>query len=151
MGWICTAGGSGLSPKAPGTAGSLVGLLLFLPILTTHPLVQMTTVLGLGALSYWSIEKLKPFLDGNHDDSRIVIDEVLGMMIALIGLPMNFFVVILAFGFFRLFDIYKIFPADWIDQNLEDSRGVLLDDVVAGVYACTLMHVGLLFFNWLVL
>jgi phosphatidylglycerophosphatase A len=72
---------------------------------------------------------------GEHDSGRIVIDEIAGMLVALAGLPRQARAVGLAFVLFRILDVVKPWPAGWIDRRLPGGAGVVLDDIVSGVYA----------------
>jgi len=139
---IATFFGVGYCPKAPGTAGSLATLpfaflLNFycggLPAL----LVFLALVYIVGTLA--SKEVLK---HTNHDPSFIVIDEVAGQLIPLIyisafatSLEQWWLYAAAAFVLFRIFDIFKPFPASYFDKKVLNAHGVMLDDVVAGIYA----------------
>jgi phosphatidylglycerophosphatase A len=119
-------------PFAPGTCGSLLGLVFYVG-LTTWPLMAYGGVVAaLGLLGVWVSTEAEHLL-GQKDASVIVVDEVVGMLIALWGLPLNRYVlVILAFGLFRLFDILKPWPAL---ERLPRGWGVMMDDVFAGLLA----------------
>jgi phosphatidylglycerophosphatase A len=72
---------------------------------------------------------------GEHDSGRIVVDEVAGMLVALAGLPRDAWTIVAVFALFRFFDVVKVWPASWIDRRLGRGTGVVLDDVVSGIYA----------------
>lgn len=76
-----------------------------------------------------------------QDSSKNVIDEIPGYLIALIGLPFTWKVVLAAFFIERAIDIAKIWPASWVEDNLPRGWGVVMDDVVAGIYTCAIIHV----------
>ena len=124
----------GMIPKAPGTWGSLAA---FLPwfFLKDLPLPAYLTVLAtvfiLGFFVSGSAEKL---LD-RPDAGPIVIDEILGMFITLTLAPPHPAAWILGFIFFRIFDIFKPFPVSWFDQRIHGGIGIMMDDVIAGLYA----------------
>ncbi len=123
---------AGYVPKISGTAGSLAGLLFFL--LVSYSLtVTIFSLLVLAVAALLVIGKAEE-LFGKKDSRRIVIDEVIGMMIALLFIPMRALFVVLAFVFFRIFDIAKPFPIKRI-EGMASPWGVLLDDVLAGIYA----------------
>jgi phosphatidylglycerophosphatase A len=138
---IATAGGVGFAPKAPGTAGSVVGLLIYLLIewlgggrYYPHAIIFLFIV-GIWASS--RVENL-----WGHDSSRIVIDEVVGQMITF-GIAagryqLSAFHIILGFGLFRLFDIVKPFPIRYLER-LRGGLGVVADDVAAGIYALVVL------------
>lgn len=126
---------SGLSPKAPGTAGSIVATLLGVLIIwyiSMETLVLLTillTILGVKAIDNY--EKTS----GTHDDKSIVIDEVVGVWIALILSSGSITQIIASFAFFRLFDIWKPSLIGRIDRNIDGGWGVMGDDILAGVCA----------------
>lgn len=126
---------SGLSPKAPGTAGSVVATLLGVLIIwyiSMETLVLLTilfTLLGVKAIDTY--EKTS----GTHDDKSIVIDEVVGVWIALILSSGSITQIIASFAFFRLFDIWKPSLIGRIDRNVNGGWGVMGDDILAGVCA----------------
>ncbi|RBQ28569.1 phosphatidylglycerophosphatase A family protein [Aliarcobacter vitoriensis] len=141
--FFLTVGYSGLSPKAPGTVGSFVALILglflleFLHTSTLFLLSLLITVVAIKQINIYEEEV------GIHDGSEIVIDELAGMWIALsiCGINSENVLVLapLAFIFFRIFDIYKPSVIGKIDRDVKGGLGVMGDDVVAGVFAgiCT--------------
>jgi phosphatidylglycerophosphatase A len=77
---------------------------------------------------------------GQHDSRRIVIDEIAGYLVAVAYLPPSPLVLLAAFLIFRFFDVVKPYPASWVDRNLPGGAGVVLDDVVAGLYSNLVLH-----------
>ncbi len=135
----------GLSPKAPGTVGSLGGLAFaFILQKLSHlfPSFSLFIIIGglllLAGVSLWSIQETEK-LWNTHDDGRIVIDEVLGQAIVSVFFPMDAFHLISAFALFRLFDISKPGLIGIADRQLPGAWGTLLDDVIAGIFALVLM------------
>jgi len=124
----------GLIPFAPGTFGSLLGIPLHW--LFSHlPFFPGICSLGFVILiSVW-ISGRAELLLGKKDPSQIVIDEVVGMAVALAGAPLEPSLIIVAFMFFRFFDIWKPFPIRYIDKSSPGGWGIVLDDVAAGVMA----------------
>ncbi|RKX60748.1 MAG: phosphatidylglycerophosphatase A [Thermodesulfobacteriota bacterium] len=124
----------GLIPFAPGTFGSLLGIPLHW--LFSHlPFFPGICSLGFVILiSVW-ISGRAELLLGKKDPSQIVIDEVVGMAVALAGAPLEPSLIIVAFMFFRFFDIWKPFPIRYIDKSFPGGWGIVLDDVAAGVMA----------------
>jgi phosphatidylglycerophosphatase A len=126
---------SGLFPKASGTAGSLlalgmgVGIINYISMETLVLLTILFTLVGIKEINTYE-EK-----SANHDDKRIVIDEVVGMWIALILSSSTPIQIALSFIFFRLFDIWKPSIIGRIDRNVKGGLGVMGDDVIAGVLA----------------
>ena len=126
---------SGLSPKAPGTMGSLLALVLgvlivrFLSLETLFLATVLLTILGIKHINVYE-EK-----GGEHDDKSIVIDEVVGMWLALVLSSTTWLQIGLSFLFFRLFDIWKPSIIGKIDVNVKGGLGVMGDDIVAGLVA----------------
>ena len=148
--FFITVGYSGLSPKAPGTVGSFVALLVgmallqFLDITTLFLLSLLISVIAVKQIDIY--EKLTK----THDGKEIVIDELSGMWIAMgvAGVSgENWIMAILAFLFFRLFDIWKPSIIGKIDRDVSGGWGVMGDDMVAGVFAglCTSLTYFLVF------
>jgi phosphatidylglycerophosphatase A len=130
---LATGGGSGYSPVASGTAGSIVGVALWALVggLGALPYAGVcAVVIGLGIWAAGRAERIF----GRHDDGRITIDEVAGMLVSLASLPWRPEVAGVGFLLFRLFDIWKPFPAR-AAERLPGGLGVMTDDLVAGIYA----------------
>lgn len=154
--WIAVAGGLGYVPVAPGTAGSFGGVLLFLLFASVGAGLSQGNFLALYALIVGFLLVLgiraagRAEVDfGRRDDGRIVIDEVVGQLIALMPLailvplqmspPGDLFLlfpgVVTGFVLFRLFDVWKPGAVRWAECRFEGGLGVMADDVVAGLYA----------------
>ena len=137
--FFLTVGFSGLSPKAPGTVGSFVSLIIglflleFLHVSTLFLLALLITVIAIKQIDIYEKEV------GMHDGKEIVIDELAGMWIALSICGINsenmIFMAPLAFIFFRIFDIWKPSIIGKIDREVKGGLGVMGDDVVAGIAA----------------
>lgn len=141
--WLAFGFGSGLAPKAPGTVGSLAAVPLFL-LLSDLPLdvylgiCLLVSLLGIYICGY-SARKLKV-----HDHPGIVWDEFAGFLITMCGFAATIQNVLLGFIFFRLFDIFKPWPIRWIDNKISGGSGIMLDDIIAGLFAwCCLYGVNL--------
>jgi phosphatidylglycerophosphatase A len=130
---LATGGGSGYSPVASGTVGALVGLALWVPLAGLSPVAYAAACAVVTGVGIWSAGRAEQIL-GRHDDGRITIDEVAGMLVSLAWLPARLEVVGLGFVLFRLFDIWKPFPAR-AAERLPAGLGVMADDLVAGLYA----------------
>ena len=133
---IASVAGAGYSPLAPGTVGSLVALVAiwFLPF---TPLTLAGTLVAVTVLGIWASRRVERAL-GKKDPSVIVIDEVAGMLMSVLFLPRTIPVLVTAFVLFRIFDIWKPFPARE-SQALSGGLGVMLDDLIAGLYALILV------------
>lgn len=125
--------GSGLSPKAPGTMGSIIGLLLFVPVLMLPLPVQLAVVLLGFIFGCWICDRVAADMSVK-DPGGIVWDEFVGMWIVMLWLP-GWIWLILAFILFRLFDIFKPWPVSVADRRLSGGLGIMVDDVLAGLYA----------------
>lgn len=140
--------GAGLSPRAPGTVGTLAALPFVALLQTLKPAHQWLAIVALFLVSVPAVHRAGRIL-GVVDARQIVIDEVIGIAIALAGAPFHMATVLLAFGLFRLFDIVKPWPASYFDRQVKNGAGVILDDVVAGLFArACLWGAGLLWPAW---
>ena len=126
----------GKLPFAPGSWGSLGALLLWLLLPLTFS-VHISVITILFVLGVYSSNKIAENLD-DHDPPEVVIDEVVGMGISLFMLPQSFELYFLAFILFRIFDIFKPLFIYRI-QNLSGGWGIMLDDVLAGLFTLTLV------------
>lgn len=122
----------GYVPCIPGFFGSLGGLLFYL-IVRHNLALYFGSLITLAALAFFVIDKAEEIY-GRKDARIIVIDEAVGMMLALFLIPTKFFFIFLAFIFFRLYDVLKPFPIRWAEKQ-KSPLGVILDDVIAGLYA----------------
>jgi phosphatidylglycerophosphatase A len=131
--------GSGALPWAPGTFGTLVAIPLFLllaplPLWAYLSLVAVLTVLGV-----WLCQVTSRDL-GVHDHAGIVWDEIVGYLITMIAIPATWPWLVTGFVLFRLFDIIKPWPIGWADHHVHGGLGIMLDDVLAAVYAGLIMQ-----------
>jgi len=142
-GWIACGFGSGLAPKAQGTSGSLAALLPWLLLRQLPlPLYALAMVLAF-ALGVWACNVAGRAL-GVDDHRSLVWDEFVGQWIALVpALLAPWWAVLAGFALFRLFDVGKPWPIGWLDRHLKGGLGVMVDDVVAGVFAAVVLGVGL--------
>ena len=125
---------SGYAPLAPGTAGSAVGLLLFY-LLSPLPLAWYLAIIAAVTLAaIWCAGTAEKIL-GTNDPPQVVIDEIAGQLITLAALPAHWTYMLGGFLLFRLLDIIKPWPANTINRDMHGGAGIVLDDVVAGVYA----------------
>ena len=144
--FIASGACSGYLPKAPGTWGSLVGVVAWLglarlPLLPYASVVAILFVIGTAAAG--AAEKIMD----RPDPGLVVIDEIVGQLIALALVPHHPIAVLCGFLLFRLFDIFKPFPVGWLDQHLHGGLGIMLDDVMAGFYALAVLQIGVKIFN----
>lgn len=135
--------GSGLSKYMPGTLGSLAALPIYFALMQfTNPwLYPLVTVLTL-IFGVWLCDQAARKL-AVHDFGGIVWDEIAGILITLYGLPLNGQTVLAGFVLFRLFDIVKPWPIRYLDQKINGGFGIMLDDVVAALFAAVVLRVWL--------
>jgi phosphatidylglycerophosphatase A len=129
-------GGVGHAPIAPGTvASALTAVVLWL--LSASPPAQIGLLLVVLIVGTWAAHEAERAL-GAKDPGAIVVDEVAGMTISVLTLPLTLPVLVAGFVLFRIFDVVKPFPAD-VSQRLGGGVGVMIDDVIAGIYALVLL------------
>ena len=131
--------GSGLSPFAPGTAGTLLAVLLYIP-LSTLPLWIYITVLVVGSLIGIVLCEKTSITLGGHDHPAIVWDEFLGYWLTMLFAPSGWLWIVIGFVLFRIFDIWKPWPISVIDHKVKGGFGIMLDDLVAGAYALVVLQ-----------
>jgi len=137
--------GTGLAPFAPGTFGSLPGVLLFWLTLDFGLYVQSGIALAMAGVGVWLCGESARRI-GVHDHGGIVWDEIVGMYVTLLAAPVTAFGWVVAFIAFRFMDIVKPWPIRDLDHRLGGGAGIMLDDLVAALYAVIL----LVFWGWLV-
>jgi len=134
---LATGFGSGLSPFAPGTMGTLVSIPICLVCLPLTWPVRFVFVIVLSALAIFVSGRAEIIYE-KKDDQRIVIDEIAGFQVAMLPVAITGWHLCVAFVLFRIFDIWKPFPVNRL-QDLPGGWGVVMDDVGAGIYAGVLM------------
>ena len=131
--------GSGAAPKAPGTFGTLAAIPLYL-LLAQLPLwaygVVLVVTFALGV--YLCGQASKDM--GVHDHGGIVWDEFVGFWITMFALPFHWAWIIAGFALFRFFDIIKPWPIKWFDQRVHGGLGIMIDDVIAGIFALAILQ-----------
>jgi phosphatidylglycerophosphatase A len=129
-------------PIASGTFGSLLGILLYVALLkVTAASVPLFLLLAVATAIAIAIAARADAILHEHDSSKIVIDEIVGMAIALVGFTPTVWNVVVIFLLFRVLDVVKVWPASYCDREMEGGAGVVLDDVVSGVYANLLARI----------
>lgn len=136
--------GSGLAPVAPGTAGSVVGAALAFVTVALPLTVRLMVAIALISIGIWLCGESARRL-GRHDHPGIVWDEIAGMYLSLLAVPLSIWLWALCFAVFRLFDILKPWPIRDLDHRLKGGLGIMLDDLVAALYTALILgFVGLL-------
>jgi phosphatidylglycerophosphatase A len=130
--------GTGLSPVAPGTVGTLLGVVLAWFTLDLRLAVQGGIAIFLVLAGIWICDNSSRRI-GQHDPGGIVWDEIAAMYIVLIVAPATITAWILAFALFRAFDIVKPWPIRELDHSIGGGLGIMLDDLVAALYAAILL------------
>ncbi len=126
--------GSGLSPKAPGTVGTLAAVPLYL-LMSSLPLTAYIIMLLVTfAVGVYLCDKTSRDL-GVHDHPGIVWDEFVGYWITMLAAPAGWLWVLIGFLWFRVFDVLKPWPISWLDAKVDGGFGIMIDDVLAGVMA----------------
>jgi phosphatidylglycerophosphatase A len=146
LGWLGTGFGAGLSPIAPGTAGTLVGLVTFWPLIALPRAVQAGLIVVVSLVGVWAAS-LVARREGRKDPGLAVVDEVVGMWISLFCVPWSLANVVAAFFLFRAMDVVKPFPARQFER-LPGGWGIVADDVMAGIYANLVLQL-ILRLGWL--
>lgn len=136
--------GTGFSPVASGTVGTLAAIPFYL-LLARLPLsLYLLTLVAFFFYACWASDRAE-IIFGEKDSGKIVIDEVIGFLITMTGVSVSWQGVVAGFFLFRFFDITKIPPARYFDRRVKNGYGVVLDDVVAGIYAAFSLHLLLRF------
>lgn len=135
-------------PKAPGTWGSLAALPFAWGLMHAGPLFHMAACALLLPVAVLACE-IYERETGGHDSSEIVIDEVLGMWVALTWLPVTWQSFVAAFLLFRLLDITKPFPISFLDQKVRGGVGVMVDDLAAGIVVNVILQIVYQQTSWL--
>ncbi len=143
---IATLGGVGQLGMAPGTLGSLVTLplcYLAMSLGITWHLLFLGIICAIGT---WAAHQTAIHL-GDKDPKEVVVDEMAGMMLTMVHAPKGWTWLLTGFLAFRLFDIWKPWPVNWIDRNVPGGLGIMADDLAAGIYAWLLLTISTL---WMV-
>jgi phosphatidylglycerophosphatase A len=130
----------GYSPLIPGTAGTLAAIPLYLILSHLSSLYYIAIVLGSIYIAIWASDRAEVLLQ-SRDCRHIVIDEMVGFMVAMVMVPPTFRNILLGFFLFRALDIIKPIPIRALEERVRGGYGVVLDDIVAGVYANLIIHV----------
>ena len=126
--------GSGVIPKGPGTAGTLVAMLIYIALPPLGMLLQLVLIVTSFLLGVWICGRTAADL-GVHDHGGIVWDEFVGYWITMFMAPQAWFWPLIGFALFRVLDIFKPWPIKWVDRRIEGGLGIMLDDVLAGIMA----------------
>ena len=132
--FLALGAGSGLAARAPGTAGTLVGALCYVGLAQVDRLYYFVLVGALFALGIWLCQRAALAL-GENDHPAIVWDEIVGYLATMAFVSPNLLAAVGGFVLFRLFDIFKPWPIIVVDRRVHGGLGVMLDDLLAAIYA----------------
>lgn len=139
-GFLAFGFGSGLAPKAPGTWGTLAAVpFLFLWQYLPWPayLLMLVTTFALGVYICQSVSNKL----GVHDHGGIVWDEFVGLWLTFFMVELTWESILIGFVLFRIFDILKPFPIKWLDKKVKGGFGIMIDDILAGVFAAVILQI----------
>ncbi len=143
--WIALGLGTGLVPRAPGTVGTLLGIPLVLLIDQSPANWKIPIWVALFVFGCIICQRASTWL-GDRDPAAVVWDEIFGYCVAMAFVPVMPLTIVAAFVLFRLADIIKPWPISWIDRQFSGGIGIMLDDLLAGILTCFVMH-ALLYFG----
>lgn len=133
-------------PFAPGTFGTLIGLPICYLLSRYHiglSVVFVVVFIGLSITVAAAAEKVL----NQKDPAQIVIDEIAGLLVTFVGIPFNLQTAVLGFIIFRVFDILKPMPIRWLDTKVSGGSGIVVDDIVAGIYANLILRLIIFIFS----
>ena len=137
--WIAFGAGAGLAPRAPGTAGTAVAIPIY-AVLATQPIgLYLFAVALIAAAGVWACGRTAREL-GVHDHPGIVLDEIAGFLVTMTALPFGWPWIAAGFVAFRVLDVAKPWPVSLADRKIGGGLGIMLDDLLAGAFACAALH-----------
>ena len=137
--WLALGFGSGKSPIAPGTMGTLIAVPIYYGLSFLRLEYYTLVVLFLAAIGIFLCGKTAKDW-GAHDHQSIVWDEIVGYLITMIALPVQWSWMLAGFCLFRFFDILKPWPIRWADRQVSGGLGIMLDDILAGIASSLVLH-----------
>ncbi len=136
--------GSGAVPFAPGTFGTLMAIPFYLLMQPLPHLLYLFLLILITVASMWLCDKVSKEINA-HDHSGMCLDEIVGYLVTMFSAPQGITWMVAGFLLFRLFDIWKPWPIRYVDEHVKGGTGMILDDVLAGVYSLILLRL----FAWL--
>lgn len=131
---IATVFFAGYIPVASGTFGAFLGIFVYLAVKNLSPLLYLTFTIIFFIVGTWSAHRTETYLK-EHDSSKIVIDETVSFLVTMFLIPYSVKAVAAGFVLNRFFDILKPYPANVIDKKCKGGFGIMLDDIIAGIYS----------------
>ena len=138
--FVATGAWVGKIPIAPGTFGTLVGILFVLAFKIINPCYETFYVVTLIIFAIFIAELAEKILK-QKDPGCIVIDEIAGYVVTMAGIPLSIPTIVAGFILFRFFDIIKPFPVKYFEKNFKGGPGIVLDDLVAGLLASVVLRI----------
>jgi phosphatidylglycerophosphatase A len=138
--------GSGLLPKMPGTYGTVAAVPLYLLLAHLSLTWYVVATLLLIAFAIYASHVTARDL-GVHDYPGIVVDEIVGYLLTMVAIPFGWFWIVSGFVLFRVFDIWKPWPIRWLDRHISGGLGIVVDDLLAAVYAWVVLQIMVKFFT----
>ncbi len=132
--------GAGLSPIAPGTAGTLFAIPVYLVLASFSTAAYILFVTIAFAAGCWCSQQTANAL-GVHDHPGIVIDEIVGYLVTMFLVPTTWYWVLSGFILFRIFDIWKPWPISMAERRFKNGLGIMLDDLLAALYSLLFLHI----------
>lgn len=142
--WVATSGPAGYAPVAPGTVGSAVGVVLYILIARWSLGAQIACAAVITVVGLWASSAAARYF-GSSDPSYVVIDEVAGQVVTLVGCGTEWSTIVLGFVLFRALDIIKPWPAGRL-ESLHGGGGIMADDLMVALYGQALLRAGMVFF-----
>jgi phosphatidylglycerophosphatase A len=139
---LATGGYIGRIPKAPGTVGALLGLPIIYGLAQLRPALAVLLCIALITVAVWAAGAAERQL-GTKDPGCIIIDEIAGMTVSLLGIPLSIGTGAAGFLLFRFFDVLKPPPVNLLERRLDGGWGIVMDDVAAGLIANIVLRIGL--------
>ena len=134
--------GSGLFAKAPGTAGTLLGILIWIFLVKLSLVAYIIITVTAALIGIYICGKTARDLNV-HDHSGIVWDEIVGIWLAMILVPVSWGWILASFLIFRFFDILKPWPISWLDKNVSGGIGIMVDDLLAGGFTAIVLYLAM--------
>lgn len=131
--------GSGALPRAPGTWGTLFAIPFYLALRDLNHFSYFIIITLIIFTSIWICDRVEKEMHV-HDHQGMCLDEIVGYLVTMFAAPYGIKWVVIGFLLFRLFDIWKPYPIRLIDEKVSGGAGVILDDVLAGLYSCIILH-----------
>jgi phosphatidylglycerophosphatase A len=138
--FLATGAYIGRIPFAPGTFGALIGLPVYYLLSMTSLSVAAVITIALIVVAVWASEHAEQLM-GKKDPGSVVIDEVAGMVVTLLGIPFGVVTAICGFVLFRIFDIAKPHPVRYLQDDLPGGAGIVMDDIAAGIISNIILRV----------